>query len=167
MKQAIREIVNLKSLVLDTEKLPESESDLETFGRSQYSDLFLTNARSGYHLLHDGEQVRFSRGRFKHAFSKADDWQSSSRKTSLDRRRIIRIKWILPIIQGNAPGVECWLVKDGGQEKRAYICFGLGYIVWLEKSDEGQWEFSTAYTANPTRLREYIAGGKKIWKYGQ
>lgn len=167
MKQGIGKIVDLHILLLNSAELPNDESDLETFGREQYSNLFLTNAICGFHLLHDGEQARFARGRFKHAFSKADEWQSSDKKTSLDKRRIARIEWILPIIKGQVSGTECWLVKEDGVEKRIYVSFGQGYVIWFESSGNEKWEFSTAYTANAARLREYTVGGKKIWKFGQ
>ena len=62
MKQGIGKIVDLHSLLLNSAELPNDESDLETFGREQYSNLFLTNAICGFHLLHDGEQARFARG---------------------------------------------------------------------------------------------------------
>lgn len=168
MKQQIGKIIDLRNLLIELDDIPETESDIEQFGRGHYSDIFLANARCGFHSLHDGEQVRFAAGRFKHAFSKADDWQSSTRKTSFDKRRIARVKWILPIIQGRVSGIECWLVTDNGKEKRLYVNFGQGYVVWLEsRDDDGAWEFSTAYTVDQSRIREYIRGSRKIWKSGQ
>lgn len=167
MKRQIVKILDLRNLLIELDDIPEIESALEQFGRAYYSDLFLANARYGFHSLHDGDQVRFAAGRFKHAFSKADNWQSSTKKTSFDKRRIARVKWILPVIQGYVSGIECWLVTENGEEKRLYVNFGQGYVVWLESTGDGEWEFSTAYTADQRRIREYVRGGRKIWKFGQ
>jgi len=40
--------------------------------------------------------------------------------------------------------------------KRAYLCFSLGYIVWLKKRDDGCWCFLTAYNAPAKTLRWYL-----------
>jgi hypothetical protein len=90
--------------------------------------------------------------------------RESKAKTGIDIRRVERVKWILPMLRCAAPNVECWLIPSDGVIKRIYICFGLGYVVWLEPGDrEGWWDFSSAYTIKAAAIREYLIGGKRIW----
>ena len=162
MRQQMKRIVDLESLQL---KLAEfSDADILAIGRQSYSDIFLQNARFGFHSLHDGGRVVFKAGRFKHAFFLAENWQTSKEKTRIDIRRVERLRWILPMLRCEAPNAECWLVPDDGVEKRIYVCFGLGYVIWLEPGNaQGDWSFSTAYTTSSRQIREYIKGGKRIY----
>lgn len=157
--------LNLDDLLIDISVIPLEE--LEIYARKLYADLFLTGEPVGTHLLHDENQVNFKRGRFKHAFSKADNWQVSKEKTGLDARRIARIQWILPVIQGKVSGSECWLISEDFKKKRLYVCYKEGYIVWLESTNKGRWDFSTAYTINPREVRKYIKNAERIGVFTQ
>ena len=67
------------------------------------------------------------------------------------------------MIAGRIPKSECWELVDGdGIDKRAYVCFGLGYIVWLKLRADGSWCFLTAYTAPSRTLRKYVKSGKRM-----
>jgi hypothetical protein len=147
---------NLDMLLLDWSALTDSE--VEVKGKERFVELFLQNARYGYANAHDGEQVRFNRGRFSHAFYLAGNWRSSKKKTGIDVRRVERIKWVLPVIQGRVTKAECWLVPEDGIVKRLYIVWEKGYIVWIEPSTSGWW-FSTAYSASSKEIRGYIRDG--------
>jgi hypothetical protein len=135
--------------------------EVEDFGRGLYTAQFLTNYVSGIHPTHDGQKVSFSLNRFDHAFFE------SPAKDLIDRSRVARIRWILPLIQGLAINSQCWLVNDDGVEKRLYICYGLNYVVWLELhyKQEGSWVFSTAYVAERDEIKKYTSKGKLIQKF--
>jgi hypothetical protein len=153
---------DLRELLLDMKDL--SDEDLEQTAKDLYSECFLQNAINGIHRLHDGDSVIFKKARFQHAFYLAANWQESRVKTGIDIRRVERMKWILPMLGCDAPNVECWLVPSDGVIKRVYVCFALGYLIWLEPGDrEGQWSFSSAYTNKAAAIREYLKGGKRIW----
>ena len=167
MKAGLGKTVNLRDIILNVQDLPDLEDELEAFGRRLYSDLFFAGERPGIHLLHDGEKVRFDRRRFTHAFSKADNWKTTKEKTGLDKRRYLRANWILPMIQGQVSGSECWLITEFAKRKRIYVCFKQGYVVWLESNNKGKWSFSSAYTASAEQIRGYIRGGEKIASFGK
>ena len=140
MKQASGKILDLESLLLDLTGM--SDEAVKEVGLKYYLDLFLQNSRFGLHSLHDGEQVYFSRGSFKHAFYKAENWQITKRKNRVDLRRVERIRWILPILQGKIPNTECWLVKEDGKVKKLYLSWVEGYVIWLENESKNKWNFS-------------------------
>lgn len=130
-------------LTLDHRPLVE----VEALGAKLYSDLFLDTARGGRKPMHDGSEARFYLGTFKHAFFKSPgDYE-------IDNRRVARIHWILPMIAGKLPKSECWELIQDGIAKRAYVCFGLGYVVWFKKRLDGGWCFLTSYIAPAKRLR--------------
>jgi hypothetical protein len=143
-------------LSLDHQPLVE----VETIGSKLYSDLFLDDARVGRRPLHDEREARFYKDTFRHAFFRSPgDYE-------IDVRRVARIHWVLPMIAGKLYKSECWeLVDCDGIEKRAYVCFGLGYIVWLKLRADGRWCFLTAYTAPSRTLRKYVQGGKRVAKF--
>jgi len=119
-------------------------------------ELFLTDTRRGCYTTHDGHKIVFFNDAFDHAFF------VSPEKVVLDIERVKRINWILPLIQGKAFNSECWEINQRGLNKRVYVCFGLGYLVWLKESLNGGWKFITAYPAFRRQIREYIAGGERI-----
>ena len=167
MKQGVGELMNLRSVILKIDDLPNLEDELEAFGRAHYADVFFSGETPGVHLLHNAELVKFDRRRFTHAFSYAGNWEVTKEKTGLDKRRIMRINWILPMIQGQVSGSECWEKLEDFKRKRIYINFKLGYVVWVESTNKGKWVFSTAYTASASDIRKYIAGANRIWSFGQ
>jgi hypothetical protein len=139
-------------LALDHQPLDE----VETLGTKLYSDMFLDTARGGCKPMHDGCEARFYPATFKHAFFKSPgDYE-------IDNRRVARIHWILPMIAGKLPQSECWELVQNGVEKRCYICFGLGYVVWFKLRLDGCWCFLTAYTAPAKRLRKLLKDGDAI-----
>ena len=166
MTQGEGKIIDLRNLLLDFEGL--SDEEVEMLGRKFYSDDFLTIAKRGIHKLHDGEDVAFFVERFDHAFFKPIDWKTSKVKALIERGRVARIKWILPLIQGKVPNSECWLKQKTDGEQRIYICFGLRYLVWLESREVGGWRFSSAYNATLDQIRnDYLKGAKRIWLYNK
>ena len=62
------------------------------------------------------------------------------------------------MIQGRVSGTECWFITEPDKKKRLYLGFNLGYVVWLESTNKGMWDFSTAYTAPRPQIRRYIKG---------
>jgi hypothetical protein len=136
-----------------------SSDEIEQNGREFFAKLFLTDTRKGQHQLHDGERVTFFADVFDHAFFR------SPNKEVIDTRRIERIEWILPLIQGNVQHAECWELEDDGINKRIYVCFGLGYVVWLKETLSGGWKFLTAYPAFRVQIRMYLIGGRRIAKF--
>ncbi len=163
MEQGTGKITDIRDLLLDLQG--KSDEEIESVGRQNYSDLFLTIAKRGIHKLHDGQDIAFFLERFDHAFFKSIKWQDSEKKEIIERGRVERVKWILPMIQGEVPNSECWLKNSG--EQRFYVCFGLRYIVWVESRDVGGWRFSSAYNAEPFQLRGYTKNAKRIWQYNK
>lgn len=161
MKEAkgIEKEVNLNFLIESLIGLNYIE--IEEFGRKLYAELFLTSNFSGVQLSHDGEKVSFSVDRFDHAF------YESPRKNLIDKSRVARIRWILPLITGKAKNSQCWLVKQDGIEKRLYVCYGLNYVVWLERQNnkEKSWVFSTAYIAERREIKKYTSNGSLLAKF--
>jgi hypothetical protein len=164
MKNSPHKALGLPDLVTFTAS--QGDDAIERIGRNLYAENLLTSTHSGVFQMHDGEQVKFQKTRFDHAFFMAGNWQTSKEKTGIDVRRVARLRWILPIIQGEILSTECWLVTENGGENRLYLSFGLGYVIWVESSNKGWW-FSSAYTASGTQIRGYVKGAKLIWKYGQ
>jgi hypothetical protein len=159
MKEALDNAVNLHQLLEGLVGLDLLE--IEAFGVERYADLFLTSEVSGVHLLHDGQKVTFSVDRFDHAF------YETPMKNVIDKSRVARIHWILPLIQGKVVNSQFWLVNVGGKRKRLYVCYGLNYVVWLERSGNApeSWIFSSAYVAERKYIREYQSNGQLIQKF--
>lgn len=154
MKQGVGKIKDLRDLLIRCNGLTPDE--IEQLGRTTFSEIFLTDSRRGSYATHDGQRVVFFNDAFDHAFF------ASPEKVVLDIERVERINWILPLIQGDAPNSECWEVSDSGMTKRVYLCFGLGYVVWLKERLNGGWKFITAYPAFRAQIRKYIRNGKRI-----
>ncbi len=149
MKQELPKTVNLNHLLMSLIGL--NDIQVEEFAEQQYKELFLKTKYSGNHTTHDGQQVSFALERFRHAFFK------SPKKNEIEKSRVERMKWILPIIQGKALNYTCWLINDRGVIKRLYICYPLVFVIWLEPSLEvGKWIFSSAYPASRAKIREYL-----------
>ncbi|HEX8288033.1 MAG TPA: hypothetical protein VF556_08560 [Pyrinomonadaceae bacterium] len=140
-----------------------TDEDVEKVGRDLYKELFLDNEEIGVRKCHDNEDAVFYKERFDHAFFKTKD-RNSHIKIEIDKGRVARIKWILPMIQGGIANSEYWHITEKFLEKRLYANFGLGYVVWLWRGS-GEWTFSSAYTAEPNQIRRYTKGGKKITSF--
>ena len=139
---------NPSAVLLSLDHRPLDE--VEALGAKLYSDIFLDTARDGRKPMHDGGEARFYPRTFKHAFFKSPgDYE-------IDNRRVARIRWVLPMSAGKIPGSQCWEMIQDDMLKRAYLCFSLGYIVWLKKRDDGCWCFLTAYNAPAKTLRWYL-----------
>lgn len=154
MKQGIKKIENLNDLLISCEGL--SLEEIEQKGRAIFSDLFLSDTRRGCCQTHDGQKVVFFNDTFDHAF------YVSPEKSVLDVERVKRIHWIPRLIRGEVPCSECWEIQDGAIYKRVYVCFSVGYIVWLKERLNGGWKFITAYPAYRGQIRKYIKGGERI-----
>jgi hypothetical protein len=150
MKQGMGKITDVRTLLLDLDDL--SDSEVAELGRKEYSDLFLTMAKRGIHDLHDGEKVVFFAERYDHAFF------ISPTKVNIERGRVARIRWILPLMQGKVPNSQCWLKPKLRGDQRFYVCNGLRYIVWLEPRTVGGWRFSSAYNAEQDEIEYYKKG---------
>ncbi len=158
MKEGIGKIKDLRDSLLDLEGF--SESEIEILGRRHFSDLFLTNAIRGIHKLHDGEDVVFYKKTFDHAFF------LSPKKEVIEKARVARIRWILPLISGIVPTSECLHVsRDYRPDSRLYVGFEQLYVVWLEPRDFGGWRYSTSYKTDRDSLTRYLRSGKRIWRY--
>lgn len=142
------EEVNLNTLLLAL--FGKSEEEIKKIGQELYAiELLAQEKWFKKHQTHDRQAVMFRKERFSHAFFKSPD------KNVIDRARVERIKWILPIVQGKAQNWECWeLTYSDGKTKRLYACYGLGYVVWLEQEED--WIFSTAYSCSKSEIRKYI-----------
>lgn len=158
MKQEIAQGQNLLRLEISLFELDDIQ--IEDLGEKLYKDLFLDTEFSGVQYTHDNQPVSFSKDRFRHAF------YLSPNKNEIDKRRVARIKWILPLIEGKVLNSECWLINDGGIKKRLYVCFGLNYLVWLEpQGNKDRWIFSTAYVAERKQIRGYTSRGTRISEF--
>jgi hypothetical protein len=162
----LEEHLDLNTLLIDLTDLEISE--IEEIGYKSYCDLFLDTEKRGVRKTHDEEDVYFWENRFTHAFYAPAVWQNTTRKEVIDKIRVARIKWILPLISGQVPNSECWQVKNNNRpDQRLYVRFSQNYLIWLEPRDASGWTFSTAYTSEGWRIRNYLKGAQRIWKYGQ
>lgn len=162
----MEQYLDLNSLLTDLSNLTDPE--VEETGYRLYGELFLDTEARGVRKTHDGEDVYFWEERFDHAFFAPANFHLTTEKQIVDKGRVARIKWILPLIGGEVPNSECWLVKNKNRpEQRLYVRFSQNYIVWLEPRDAGGWKFSTAYPSEGWRIRNYLKGAQRIWRYGQ
>lgn len=160
MQQAIPEFSkNIRDHIVVCRDLPENEC--AALARKTFSDTFLDTARSGEHTAHDGAIVTIYADRYKHCFL-----DKKTRQT-IDRERLERLRWILPMIGGQVPGSQCWEKEETDCKRRFYFSFSLGYIVWLRTKDisESGWNLRTAYTASNEVLRRYTIGSKKLAQF--
>ena len=158
--------LDINSLILNLYDL--DDSDIERLGYESYCDLFLDSEIRGIRKTHDDEDVYFWEERFSHAFFTPANWQYTTEKQVIDKARVARIKWILPLIGGLMTNSECWLVKNRNRpNQRLYVRFSQNYVIWLEPRDAGGWKFSTAYPSEGWRIRNYLKGAERIWRFGQ
>ena len=158
--------MDLGGLLLDLGGM--GDDDIEALARDWYDRLYVTSGQCGFHTCHDGEEVVFWRDRFEHAFFTSSNWaRYPDRKDRLARDRIERIRWIGEVIAGRVPGSACWEVPSPTGRRRPpnrlYLVSSERYVVWLEPRMRGGWKFSSAYVAQPRQLRNYCAGGRRIW----
>lgn len=125
---------NLDNLLIDLSNV--AEENLEEYARNLYREFYITSGNYGIHKCHDGEEVKFWNTRFDHAFFTPKNWQYTTNKQILDKRRIERLRWIGALICGDVPNSACWLVNQN-LIKRLYTIAPKGYLVWLELHREG------------------------------
>ena len=160
----------LASLLLDLSGLSDGEAEEVVF--EKYVELYLDRGtepkRTGALQTHDEKKVVFFEDRFEHAFAQTVAWYE---KGGFDRSRGERVAWIGPVVRGEIPGTECWLVppKNGGRRQpdrpwnRVYMVEEERYVVWLEPLRSGGWKFSSAYVAGYGDLRRYRRAGRRLW----
>lgn len=157
MAQVSRTGYDLNRLLLDVSNM--SNAEIEAAGRAYYSERFLDNARNGQRETHDGEVLYFWESRFNH----------SCFKVGIEKARIERLPWILPIIEGSIPDAECWRVSNavqGRPDNRVYMVLGsFNFVVWLEARQSGGWTYSTHYPSDIRTIRGYQRRGSKIWTF--
>ena len=139
----------------------------ETLCREVYESI-VEKAKTGAVRTHDGEIVRFFSDNFDHAFRTSSDWCAQRyAKDKLDAERVIRARWIEPVISGAVPRSACWSIRDANRRqtyRRMYLVWDENYVVWLQPTDDGVWRFASAYRAWEREIRKYIDNGKEIWR---
>jgi hypothetical protein len=133
--------------------------------------LHLTHEGYGLHQTHDAETLMFHARQFEHAFfTTSDRYCAPERKDVLRRGSIERIRWIMPLLQGQVCGSACFEVPSPtGRRKppnRLYASYARPFVVWLEpRRDEG-WKFSSAYPLSIEEIHRYSRGGRTVcrWK---
>lgn len=132
-----------------------------------YDSEYLAGQNSNALSCHDGDKVIFYRDRFEHAFyTKSSSWGPDGDKSKFCRDRGSKIKWIASVLKCRTKRTECWLVENerhGRPDKRLYISWPKGYVVWLEPTrHECTWKFSTAYSMTSQKIRERCKMGRRI-----
>src|SRR5258707_15231707 len=102
-------------LLLDLSQI--HDDDLEEFALQKYRELFIDANGRGQHECHDGETVIFWETRCFHALHTPKEWRQTAEKQILDTSRLARLPWVLPLIKGDMPNSECWLIKCAGRNK--------------------------------------------------
>jgi len=164
----------LSSLLINLDGLSDEEAEYIVF--EKYVELYLERGspprRMGSKISHDGTAVLFTESRFDHAFFTSSD--KTSRRYVRDmfvRLRGGRVAWIGPVIAGQIPGSECWVIppKNGRRDvrnrppNRFYLVPEERYVVWLEPAQDGGWWFSSCYVAGLTDVKRYCRDGRRIW----
>ena len=162
----MRGVINLRERLITPTS--QDESQLESVCRKEF-ECIVERAKCGILLTHDGIRVRVFSDRFDHAFRTAQDWCANpSAKDKLDRERLVRVRWIEPVVGGCVARSACWLVKGannrGRPENRMYLVWDENYVVWLDPTKDGAWRFSSAYRARDTLIRNYTRNGEEIWR---
>lgn len=160
MQQAQKQGYDLQRLI--TSLKGQTDAEIEKYGREYYAERFLDNARNGQRETHDGQVLYFWESRFNHSCFMSPD------KVRIDRARVERLMWVLPIIEGKIADTECFTVANpyqGRPDNRLYIMFPEKFVVWLEPRDNGGWTYSTHYTAEMKEIRGYQRRGAKIWEF--
>jgi len=161
--------VDLDSLLIDVKGMDFPE--VERIGREAYEQLYLQSSTQGVLNTHDGYNVFFFADSFDYGFFTRSEWQISTIKDIVDRRRVRRVKWIREFIAGNVANSQCWQIPVGnrGAKKRLYLSTAVGYVVWLNPRADGKsWSFKTAYPADPPRIWEYtreVRGSKLLGRF--
>lgn len=158
MQMAGKKGYDLNRLILDLSGLTDEE--IERCGRDYYAESMLDNAYRGIRFTHDEIEVKFWERRFEHGCFISPD------KVRIDRARVARLPWILPLIAGNIPDSECWIVPNQDRpDNRLYLELPKNFFVWLEPRANGEWKYSTHYTGTRQDLRFYQRIGKCIWRF--
>lgn len=139
------------------------EDDLEEFALQNYRKYLIDANGRGDHKCHDGEAVIIWETRAAHALYTPKNHKETFEKQKIDKRRVERLPWLLPLIAGEMPNSECWSITEHGRTKRLYVVRGKNYVVWLEPKDVGVWTFSTAYVANASNIYGQTRKQKRIW----
>lgn len=147
-----------------------SGSALFEKGLSLYRELYLTKEKVGEDWTHDAHMVIFHLARFEHAFqTTSDGWIALERKDVVDSKRIARIRWIRPVLRGQAAGTCCFEVPaPTGRSRppnRLYVLESELYVVWLEPRNAGGWKFSSAYPATREAIAKYKTGEKTVGRW--
>jgi hypothetical protein len=143
---------------------------VESMGRSEYRELYLTTARQGICKTHDGKDVYFYPDLFDYGFFTVSEWKISSTKDIIDITRVERIRWIKEFIGGNVANSQCWAIPvSRTATKRLYCSQSVGYAVWLNpRSDKETFKFRTAHPAEAGRIWDYtreVKGSKCIGRF--
>lgn len=161
----------LPPLLMPTDGLTDAE--LEALGRELHATYCVAPARAEQVTTHDGLSVRIypDEEDFTHAFfTAASKHHRGWAKDVIDRLRVERARWIVPVIGGHVEGTACYRVVDYGAsrkpppEKRLYVVRQERYVVWLLPRRDGGWRFKTAYVAGHDDINRYIKRQRKIWE---
>src|SRR5688572_17805029 len=99
MQPGAKQGYDLARLKLDLSGL--SDVEIEALGHEYYCERFLDNARNGVRETHDGDELYFWERRFKHAcFIRPEE-------LLIDKARVARLPWIMPLIEGKIADSEC------------------------------------------------------------
>src|SRR4029078_12781821 len=118
MTQLAVQQVDLASLMIECSHLPERECG--ELARRLFNDTFLDTARRGVRKTHDGHDVYIFPDRLKHCFYEKET------RTCIDRIRLQRLAWILPMLQGRVSRSECWEADEIDCTRRMYLTFDHG-----------------------------------------
>jgi hypothetical protein len=159
------QIVNLRDLLFDCDS--NEDAEIERRCRAEY-EAIVERAKTGVVLTHDGTTVRVFSDNFEHAFRTSSDWYAQKyAKDKLDKERVVRVRWIEPVVAGAVRRSACWSVRDVDRRRpnrRLYLVWDENYVVWLQPTNDGSWKFSTAYRARDYEIRKYTDNGTKIWR---
>jgi hypothetical protein len=146
---------DLSRLILDLSD--RSDAEIEAIGRKYYADSMLDVANKGIRQTHDDQELHFWKHRFDHSCF------ISPAKILVDKGRVARLPWILPIVAGNIADTECRAKQNiGRSDNRAYICIPENFVIWLEPRDEGGWRYSSHYPADRNEIRLIQRNSRKI-----
>lgn len=156
------------ALLLDVGDL--SEVQLERKGRDLYRELYLDNDRYGIRQTHDHQTLVFHANQFGHAFfTSSNKLCHPERKDMLRSGSIERIRWIEPLVLGQAESSACFEVPGpNGRYRppnRLYAMYQHPFVVWLEPRKNSGWKFSSAYPCSIEEIHRYSRGGRTVWKW--
>jgi len=157
--------MDLQSLLIPT--LGRAPREIEQDALCCYTERYCNNCDYSTLVTHDEQQVAFYKNRFDHAFYGRKDWTRSAKKDTPDVNRLCRIRWVEPLVGGEIPRSECWLIPDDENPRRTrrlYTIHDECFLVWLEQWSPEEWWFSSAYIALRQQIRAYCKNGTRIWK---